>query len=209
MCAVRWLSVLRVAHVSTASTCSVHRMRARVRSATPQSSSPPYSIRGVVFRRGVRRGPGNFAGDPSVPSHQAHGAPPGQGPLHRTPAYPHANDKTVTERPRRRVANAPTCTRTARHGHGRCSNCASAPLRCSASPGRKASGSSTWPVLKVPAEYTHAHTCAREYTRTGTPRHERTHSCGEARRGTSTHARTRVHARARAHSSTQAQNPKP
>jgi hypothetical protein len=101
VCAVRWLRVLRVPHVSTASTCSVHRMRARVRSATPPSSSPPYSIRDVVFRRGVRRGPGNFAGDPSVPSHQARGAPPGQGPLHRTPAYPRTNDKTATPFPLR------------------------------------------------------------------------------------------------------------
>jgi len=82
-------------------TCSVHRVRARVRSATASSSSPPYSIRGVVLRCGVRRGPGNFAGDPSVPSHQARGAPPGQGPLHRTPAYPRANDKTATPFPLR------------------------------------------------------------------------------------------------------------
>ena len=78
-------------------TCFVHRMCARVRSATASSSSPPYSIRGLVFRRGVRRGLGNFAGDPSVPSDEAHGAPPGQGPLHRTPAYPRTNNKPVTE----------------------------------------------------------------------------------------------------------------
>ena len=120
MCAVRWLSVLRVPHVSTLSTRSVHLMRARVRSATPQSSSPPYSIRGLVFRRGVHRGPGNFAGDPSVPSDEAHGAPPGQGPLHRTPAYPRTNDKTATQCPRRRGAHTPTshahgCTRACRH----------------------------------------------------------------------------------------------
>jgi hypothetical protein len=97
-------------------------MRARVRSATPPRSSPPYSIRGLVFRRGVRRGPGNFAGDPSVPSHQAHGAPPGQGPLHRTPAYPRTNDNTATERradaaptrrPRTRMA---VCTHAATQG---------------------------------------------------------------------------------------------
>jgi len=87
--------------VSTLSTRSVHLMRARVRSATPQSSSPPYSVRGVVFHRGVCRWLGNFAGDPSVPSHEARGAPPGQGPLHRTPAYPRANDKPATPFPLR------------------------------------------------------------------------------------------------------------
>jgi hypothetical protein len=99
-------------------TCSVHWLRARVRSATPPSSSPRHSIRGGVFRRGVRRGPGNFAGDPSVPSRQAHGAPPGQGPLHRTPAThaPTTNqqrraDAAPTHRPRTGTA---VCTR-ARH----------------------------------------------------------------------------------------------
>jgi len=109
VCAVRWLSVLRVPHVSTLSTRSVHLMRARVRSATPQSSSPPYSVRGVVFHRGVCRWLGNFAGDPSVPSHEARGAPPGQGPLHRTPAYPRANDKPATPfplRPSRTIADS-------------------------------------------------------------------------------------------------------
>ncbi len=120
LCEVRWLSVLRVPHVSTLSTCFV--LHARVRSATAESSSPPYSIRGVVFRRGVRRGPGNFAGDPSVPSHQAHGAPPGQGPLHRTPACPRTYDKTATQRradaapTRRPRTRTPVSTRAATQG---------------------------------------------------------------------------------------------
>jgi hypothetical protein len=87
--------------VSTQSTRSV---RARVRSATAESSSPPHSIRGAVLRRGVRRGPGNFAGDPSVPAHQAHGAPPGQGPLRRTPAYA----LTTKQQPKCRTDAEPT-----------------------------------------------------------------------------------------------------
>ena len=86
---------------------------ALVRSAPAQSSHPADSIRGLVVRRGVRRGRGKFAGDSSVPSHQAHGAPPGQGALHRT----HATRQRQNNNPPPRQRVAPR-TGGARAWHG-------------------------------------------------------------------------------------------
>ncbi len=132
--------------MSTASTCSVHRVRARVCSTTAQRSSPPYSMRGAVFRRGVRRDLGTFAVGCAVPSHQAHGLPTQQGPLHRTPAAPKRQNSNPTRGPRADHAQAWLCVRMPQR---RGSDYALAPLCSSTSPGPKAR-SSTWPMQVPP-----------------------------------------------------------
>ncbi len=134
-------------HVSTHSSRVGH-LGALVRSAPAPSSQPADSVRGLVFRRGVRRGRCNFAGDSSVPSHQARTATPGQGALHRTHATRQRQNNNPTPPPTSgpRTDGARTCMAWRPR---RRLNCAWAPLCSSPSPGRKAR-SSTWPVPQVP-----------------------------------------------------------